>query len=353
MATENNIISNRPALSVIMPVYNTGSKLSSTLNSIVKQSFKDFELLILNDGSTDVKTLQICEKYRQEDGRVKIIHKSNEGIEKTKVLGIEMAQGDYIMFSDHDDYYLPHAFKKLFDKIVSNGADIVVGNYYEQLFRSLPVKFRGFTVKEVQTVEHEEFIKKFYINFFGINIFNVSTWAKIYRSSLLKKIDFITLGYNTTEDVALNIQIFPVAEKVVFTTDFFYVHVRGGITSVPKPDVLLQNYIDLYMLKMSFIEKFKFVDAIPPINYEMKNIIAYYIKLSVESGKSFETVAQQLDNFKTTSVYNLLEKFYLKNNLSDSFMSNLFSNNYEVIFSQQVKETRRLTFKKIAKQILR
>lgn len=167
MATENNTTSDGPALSVIMPVYNTGSKLSSTINSILKQSFNDFELLILNDGSTDKKTLQICEKYSQIDRRVKIINKSNEGIEKTKVIGVEMAQGDYIMFSDHDDYYLPHAFKKLFDKIVAHDADIVVGNYYEQLFRNLPLKFKGFTVKEEQAVGHEEFMKRFYINFLG------------------------------------------------------------------------------------------------------------------------------------------------------------------------------------------
>ena len=160
-----------------MPLYNTGNKLKAAVNSILKQDFRDFELLLIDDGSTDPVTKKICEEYSRKDPRVKVFTKKNEGIEKTKVFGIRMAQGEYTVFSDHDDCYLPGAFSKLVTIVAKTDADIAAGNYYEQFLRFLPLRTKGFTIDKPMTLSHAEFMDSFYINFFGVNLFNVSTWA--------------------------------------------------------------------------------------------------------------------------------------------------------------------------------
>ena len=100
-----------PKISVIIPVYNTGEILVETINSVLEQTFKDFELIIVNDGSTDRDTLQILSDLSDE--RIKVIHKVNGGVVSARNLGLENAQGEYIAFLDHDDIFLPQKLEIL------------------------------------------------------------------------------------------------------------------------------------------------------------------------------------------------------------------------------------------------
>lgn len=338
-------------VSVILPVYNTGVKLKSTVNSILKQDFQDFELLLIDDGSTDTLTKGICAEYHRRDNRVRVFTKENEGIEKTKIFGINNAEGDYIIFSDHDDLYLPGAFTKLVRTALRTDADIVAGNYYEQYFRKIPYRVKGFVIDKPMTLGHKEFMDRFYINFFGYNLFNVSTWAKIYKTSLLKDIDFISLGYNTTEDVVLNIQIFPKAQQVVFIKEFLYVHIRGGITSNPNPELLLKNYEVLFELKKDYIEYYSFSKGLPYINIEMKNILQHYVRQSVKQNDSLTTIRNHMELFKNSETYSELAAFYY-NKLDDLFMKNFLSGDYEAIYSKAILENNKITLRKIVKKVL-
>ena len=97
---------NTPKISVIIPVYNAEKWLSRCLNSLLKQSFKDFELILVNDGSTDGSGI-ICDSYSKADNRVRVIHKSNGGVSSARNLAIDSAKGEYITFCDADDEVLP------------------------------------------------------------------------------------------------------------------------------------------------------------------------------------------------------------------------------------------------------
>lgn len=97
---------NNPKISVIIPVYNAEKWLSRCLNSLLKQSFKDFELILVNDGSTDGSGI-ICDSYSKADNRVRVIHKSNGGVSSARNLAIDSAKGEYITFCDADDEVLP------------------------------------------------------------------------------------------------------------------------------------------------------------------------------------------------------------------------------------------------------
>ena len=105
-----------PLISVIVPVYNAAQFLGGMIDSIISQSFSDFELILIDDGSSD-GSAEICDKYAEQDRRVEVIHKENEGISKTRNLGIMRARGKYICFCDHDDFLMPDALKNLYEAL--------------------------------------------------------------------------------------------------------------------------------------------------------------------------------------------------------------------------------------------
>ena len=91
------------AISIIMPVYNSEKYIEKTINSILSQSYSNFELLLIDDGSKDESGM-ICDKYAAKDERVRVVHKKNEGICATRNVGLSMARGEYIAFCDNDVY---------------------------------------------------------------------------------------------------------------------------------------------------------------------------------------------------------------------------------------------------------
>ena len=98
--------SNTIAVSIIMPVYNSEKYLKSCVDSILSQDFDSYELLLIDDGSTDGSP-EICDDVARRDARVRVFHKENGGICEARNYGLQRAQGEYIAFSDHDDIVLP------------------------------------------------------------------------------------------------------------------------------------------------------------------------------------------------------------------------------------------------------
>lgn len=111
-------------VSVIIPVYNASNSISSCIDSILKQSYKQFELLLINDGSTD-SSLDICKHYSAKDSRIKVFSQDNKGVSSARNLGIQNANGDYIMFVDSDDYVDVHFIEFMLQEIHSKNCDVV------------------------------------------------------------------------------------------------------------------------------------------------------------------------------------------------------------------------------------
>lgn len=113
-----------PALSVIVPIYNSEKYLSQCIDSILGQKFKDFELVLVNDGSSD-SSLAICQKYEDSDHRIKVLNKCNGGVSSARNLGLENAVGDWIMFVDSDDSLIDNSLDKIFQDQLD--ADMIIG----------------------------------------------------------------------------------------------------------------------------------------------------------------------------------------------------------------------------------
>ena len=115
----------QPKVSVIVAIYNADKTILHLLDSLQNQTMKDFEVLMINDGSTD-NTPQICDRYAESDSRFKAFHKANQGIGATRQFGLEHAAGDYTIHADADDWVEPDYLESLYDKAVSSGADMVI-----------------------------------------------------------------------------------------------------------------------------------------------------------------------------------------------------------------------------------
>lgn len=111
------------ALSIIVPIYNLENELPKCIDSILRQTYQDFELILVDDGSTD-QSASICRKYEEEDPRIRFFHKDNGGVSSARNLGLEMAHGYYISFVDGDDLIEPDLYERLIDDLQRSGADM-------------------------------------------------------------------------------------------------------------------------------------------------------------------------------------------------------------------------------------
>lgn len=112
-------------LSIIVPIYNADKYLAECLDSILNQTFTDYELILVNDGSTD-NSINICRNYQMKDSRIIVVDKENGGVSSARNLGLTKAQGEYIGFVDSDDYIDESMYSKLYNAATQNQADIVI-----------------------------------------------------------------------------------------------------------------------------------------------------------------------------------------------------------------------------------
>lgn len=114
-------------VSIIIPVYNVEKYLKECIDSVIAQTYKELEIIVIDDGSTDASS-QICDTYETIDSRIKVIHQCNGGLSVARNVGMSLATGDYIYFLDSDDYIDRTAVEKLCDLMEYNGADVVIFN---------------------------------------------------------------------------------------------------------------------------------------------------------------------------------------------------------------------------------
>lgn len=166
-------------ITIIMPAYNCEKTVSRSVESILKQTYKKFEVIIVNDGSTD-RTKSICESFN--DRRIKVITTENGGPSAARNVALKESKGKYIMFIDSDDIYIENALEVMLEKIEKDGYDIVTANYIS--FDKRNKKYYKRT-KALETQKKNDIYK--YIDYLqNKGLFNTN-WNKIYKSEIIKK----------------------------------------------------------------------------------------------------------------------------------------------------------------------
>lgn len=198
-----------PKISVIVPVYNVEKYLPCCIDSILGQTFTDFELLLIDDGSKD-KSGKICDEYAEKDKRIRVFHKENGGVSSARNVGLDNAQGEFICFGDSDDYFLNKALELLYDRSIKTGAEIVLGN-------SLRLENDKFTF--VLNIKNEVYQNVL------LSIKHLALWGYMFNINLIRNnnIQFInSLSYS--EDRLFIYQLACECKIMAFCNDPVYVY---------------------------------------------------------------------------------------------------------------------------------
>lgn len=232
----------QPQVSIIVPVYNVENYIERCLNSLVNQTFKDIEIITINDGSTD-KSLELLNKYAKEDIRISVIDLGDEGVSYCRNLGIEKANGKYIMFVDSDDWIDSSMVEVMYKKAEENKLDLVMCSYIrefkdhskEKIF-NLPqeIIYKEDKVKNELLRKLVGPIKEELSNPEMLDAL-CTVWGKLYRADILKenKIKFVDLKkIGSAEDTLFNIFTFNYLKKVMFLNKSMYHYWRDNPKSV-------------------------------------------------------------------------------------------------------------------------
>lgn len=233
-------------VSIILPVYNGCRFLEHTLNSLITQDFKLFEVIAVNDGSTD-DSLKLLEKYRKQDGRIVIINQENGGICKARNTGIEQARGRYIMFCDQDDIYKTNYVRCAYSGITSNNYDFVKFGC-EEIY-----DYKG-QIKDINTyqLKDEEYTGKDVVDvLFQYDKYNEYIWDGIYKKEIVVACGGFDSYFEAgCEDVDLFLKLVSKSQSCKVFQQIGYEHyIRSGYSTSRKfnektYEAVLKIYLD-------------------------------------------------------------------------------------------------------------
>lgn len=291
-------------ISVIVPIYNVEKYLSKCINSILEQTYKNLEIILIDDGSDD-SSPQICDKYSKKDKRIKVIHKENKGVSSSRNKGLELSTGKYIVFVDSDDYIDKQMIEKLYNNLIENKADISVCNHYYN-YQKDTFELKKFLHQKL-TIDNND---KFYNIYNDYSLSTIIPWGKIYKKEIFANIRY-PIG-KIHEDEAIILDILTKASRVSYFDEplYYYVKRDNSITNnfnLKRLDIidihesrikkLKNNYSDnlLYLEYSTYIKRL--VKIIIPGLYSINE----YEKATYYQKKYKKLISYVLSNFKISN----------------------------------------------------
>ncbi|WP_174721136.1 glycosyltransferase family 2 protein [Streptococcus periodonticum] len=250
-----------PIISIIIPVYNAEENISKCLDSILAQSFQDFEVILLNDGSTD-NSLTILSSYASTYDKIRVIDKENEGVAVTRNRGITLAKGQYTMFMDNDDFIDKDYIETFYQAICEKKLDLVIGGY-KRINQDNQIIFS-------QDLQESEWAK--YII--------MAPWAKIYRTSFLQEEHLDFFNYGIGEDIIFNLTAYQKTDKIGVLDYNGYNWYYNGQSISNTSQRGFQPEIDILILFS------KILDIGQPSELTRYYLKRYYVWYLLFSGKS-------------------------------------------------------------------
>lgn len=253
-------------ISIIVPVYNVEEYLEECLESIINQTYKNIEIILIDDGSTD-RSGEICDKYSKIDSRVKVFHQDNKGIGATRNVGLSHATGEYIGWVDSDDIIDKNMYEVLLKNMINANASISCCNH---------VEIKGkYEITKYQNNDNLEIVK-------GNQVINLIRgpitcylWEKLYKRELFEDVHFS--NQKVGEDFVVLVDILSNNPKVVITDGcYYYYRIREG-SSFNNNDIEgRKNLLKSDLLAVEVLKRKKFDDE-KWINYKMllSNLVIY------------------------------------------------------------------------------
>lgn len=316
-------------VSVIVPIYNVEEYLNECLDSIVNQTLKEIEVIMVDDGSQD-SSAKIAKEYEEKYENFKLVCQPNGGLGKARNVGMQYVNGEYVAFMDSDDYISLNAYEKMYEAAKKHDCDIVVGNV--KRFNSKKVFNSGLHTKVFKdTIENTTIIKNLEL------LYDTTAWNKLFKKSFWLENDFKFPEGILYEDIPVTVPAHFLSKSTTILEDVvYYWRVRDGINkSITQNRQDIQNFLDrLTVLKLVdkfFDENIKDEDAINSRYYKWLDIdFMLYINQLTETDEEYRQrfMQEMMEYLKSvpTEIFERLKaidkvKYYLiKNNDIDGLI---------------------------------
>lgn len=217
-----------PLVSIIVPVYNAEAYLARCINSVMNQEYTNFELLLVNDGSSD-GSAGLCDSFAQKDARVRVIHKENTGVSDSRNRALAEAKGEYIQFLDSDDWLTPEATKLFVRSAENSGCDMVIADFYrvagENLSHKGDIEKEGLLTRQEFAAQMMENPADFY---YGV------LWNKLFKRSIIEKYRLrMDPEISWCEDFIFNLEYIRHCRSIyaLQAPVYYYVRTKGSLVS--------------------------------------------------------------------------------------------------------------------------
>lgn len=274
-----------PYFSVILPIYNVEKYLERCIKSVLENSYDDYEIILVDDGSTD-HSGTICDEYEVKSDCIKVLHKKNGGLSSARNAGLEVAEGQYIFFVDSDDWITPDALQAIYEATVNSHPDILKFNY-----RAMPSGKDSVSTIKAGEYERDQIINKIMSEVLkNTACVNFSAWSHVYKRTFLSsnELRFVSEREIGSEDYLFNFCCYIKAKKIKSIQNILYLYDlrMGSLTQRYRKD-LPHQYEKLHQL---FIEA-----AIQEgLAEKLKKYIAiFYIRNSLFVVMRNEVIAQK------------------------------------------------------------
>lgn len=276
-------------ISVVIPVYNAEKYLKKSLESILRQTYPEWEMILIDNGSED-RSLEICQEYSEKEERIRVLHQfRNEGVSVARNLGIEKATGDYITFLDADDWVEEDYLEQLLKTAEDSKADMLMCGYQKVYGRNREIEETR-TEKETQEFTIKTYNRKDYISTCLLNGYT-HCWGVLYKLSLLEGIRFPS-GVSIGEDVLFLIDTVLQAEKMAVTQYDgyrYYINENGAMNRKFTP-----SYMDQILCWQKAKEKL--TEQYPEVTDKINSILVVSAMLVV--GKLSALSKDELSSFE-------------------------------------------------------
>ena len=299
-------------IAIIVPVYNAQRYIKQCVQSIQKQTFKDYKLILVDDGSKD-SSGKLCDDFAKKDERIIVIHQENKGsveARKAGVLSEHAQESDYICFVDADDTLEKEALEILYNTAQKHNADQVCADIRKS-WKNIKINSRYkrpcFNITEEKVYTRKNIIEKLYISCFGITDFPVTLYAKLYKTELITEaIDFDNIVKFMGDDISITLRCLPQTNKLVIIPNKIYNYRIGGGTSKFMA-YMLDDFLALYRKKEEMIKQYPMPqDARYYMNIELMNIVFSWLIMCKKKGKySEQEMRKEIERINDISeIYN-------------------------------------------------
>lgn len=270
-----------PLVSIIIPVYNGEKYIERCLKSLIQQTYKNIEIIVLNDGSSD-HTMQVLEKYRQMDERICVVDKINTGVSDTRNQGLKLAKGDFVQFVDSDDWLPNDATEQLVGGMLQD-CEMVICDYNRVVDNNIIVKGH---IPEEGPISRTEFA--LYMMKAPANYYYGVLWNKLFRMDLIRehKLDFPE-EINWCEDLRFNLEYLQYVKRVyVLQKPIYYYVLTKGSLAQSRTDI-----VDNLRVRNFLFEQYKALyESLDLYDEHKLRIRSFYIDFARDKNKEIKMI---------------------------------------------------------------